>query len=185
MLPKYKPGDNTANGCRIISRAGTLVSGASYHATWFVLCRCGIGIFEATTASLRRGQISCGCARHLGFGESSRNSLFLNYKTGARIRGFSWELSKAEFCALTMQVCHYCGAAPTRTHKSGPRSHGACLYNGVDRKNSDKGYTRDNVVPACWECNRAKGATPYLHFLEWVQRLANRYHSKCYQRTIE
>lgn len=32
-------------------------------------------------------------------------------------------------------------------------------YNGVDRLDSSMGYTPDNCVPCCWECNNMKGAS--------------------------
>ena len=48
--------------------------------------------------------------------------------------------------------CHYCGCEIEVT--------------GLDRKNSDRGYTPDNVVPCCINCNSKKRTKPYEVFLE-------------------
>lgn len=40
--------------------------------------------------------------------------------------------------------CHYCG------------QHIETLGSSLDRKDSDKGYTLDNVVPCCGDCNKVK-----------------------------
>jgi hypothetical protein len=61
-----------------------------------------------------------------------------------------WEISVEDFHRLTSSDCHYCGKPPmqiSRTYK----------YNGLDRKNSQKGYQLENVVPCCKECNFIKG----------------------------
>ena len=47
--------------------------------------------------------------------------------------------------------CHYCGCKLEVT--------------GLDRKDSSKGYSRDNVVPCCWDCNRKKNDKPYDQFV--------------------
>ena len=47
--------------------------------------------------------------------------------------------------------CHYCGCEIEVT--------------GLDRKDSDKGYTPDNVVPSCWDCNSKKKTKPYEQYL--------------------
>jgi hypothetical protein len=52
--------------------------------------------------------------------------------------------------------CHYCGVDIEVT--------------GLDRKDSNKGYTPDNVVPCCWNCNTKKSAKPYEQFLEEIKK---------------
>lgn len=55
-------------------------------------------------------------------------------------------ISLEQFAWLMTQRCYYCASAL--------RAQGYCL----DRKNNAKGYTLENVVPCCWECNRIRGA---------------------------
>ena len=53
--------------------------------------------------------------------------------------------------------CHYCqGSLPATGH-------------GLDRKDSDLGYTFDNCVPCCWDCNRVKSdRIPYDDMVKFI-----------------
>ena len=51
--------------------------------------------------------------------------------------------------------CHYCGEPNC---------------NGLDRKDSSKGYTLDNVVSSCYSCNCKKWTTPYEEYVEKIGR---------------
>lgn len=79
----------------------------------------------------------------------------------AKSRGIKVELSDAEINALLNSNCYYCG-------KEGA--------DGIDRIDSNKNYTIDNVVPCCGICNRMKNKFSLNLFLEQV--------SKIYQRLI-
>ena len=59
-------------------------------------------------------------------------------------KGCSWVLSKEEFYALVRQPCYYCGEKLPEW---------GC---GLDRKNNDKQYSIDTVVPCCTSCNSIK-----------------------------
>lgn len=69
---------------------------------------------------------------------------FTYSKAISRCAGWSWSLSESEYSVLVCQSCHYCGFALTPTGI------------GLDRKDSERGYEIDNVVPCCRECNVAK-----------------------------
>ena len=45
------------------------------------------------------------------------------------------------------------------------------MYSGLDRINNEVGYTRQNVVPCCIICNRAKNSMPFKDFIDWINRL--------------
>ena len=64
------------------------------------------------------------------------------YKDNARRRKIEFGISYDEFKTFWKKPCSYCGT-PVRTI-------------GVDRKDSAKGYSVDNVVPCCGPCNRTK-----------------------------
>jgi hypothetical protein len=49
------------------------------------------------------------------------------------------------------------------------------LYNGIDRIDNARGYERDNIVPCCKFCNRAKSAMPQKEFIDLVRRIAARH----------
>lgn len=54
------------------------------------------------------------------------------------------------------EPCHYCGVDIEVT--------------GLDRKDSSKGYTPDNVVPCCRNCNTKKSTKLYKQFLEEIKK---------------
>lgn len=56
-----------------------------------------------------------------------------------------WEITLEEHKKLIAQGCHYCG-------KNLEGNTGANL----DRIDNNKGYTPDNVLPCCGECNRIR-----------------------------
>lgn len=111
--------------------------------------------------------------RELLDGESARNSIFRIYQWQAAHRRNSdeeleWTLTKEEFTKLTSSPCHYCGVPPSNLSTVGNSKYS---YNGLDRKDNDEGYTPDNVVPCCWECNNKKRTTHYDEFLDWIKRI--------------
>lgn len=104
-----------------------------------------------------------------GFGVASFNQLLLEYRASAKRKGLSWRLSKQQFKALTSQDCRYCGRHPSSTFKRGKRRfNGYYVYNGIDRLDSKKGYTRLNTVPCCSTCNYAKRRMTEKEFVSWV-----------------
>ena len=71
----------------------------------------------------------------------------------------AFELSAAELNAIREGPCAYCGL--------GER-------NGVDRTDNDIGYTLDNCVPCCSECNYMKNSFPLGVFLGKCEAIAAR-----------
>ena len=43
------------------------------------------------------------------------------------------------------------------------------LYSGIDRVNSQEGYVKNNCVPCCDKCNKAKMAMSRDEFLNWIK----------------
>ena len=82
-----------------------------------------------------------------------------NYRRVAREKGVAFTLTLKDFTWLIAQPCHYCGKPPLQKDRN-------FLYNGLDRKDNKKGYTRTNVVPACKICNSIKGQ--YLTYGEML-----------------
>jgi len=80
-------------------------------------------------------------------------------------------LKDKELAEIIYSNCHYCGCSPkgTRTTLNGRKE--TYKVSGVDRKCSETGYTRDNCVPACWQCNNMKGRTPYSDFIEHMKKI--------------
>lgn len=100
-------------------------------------------------------------------GHEARNRIFLNYKSAARQRGRTWEISSRLFCELTTRPCDYCGAPPGNTTRD-RRGDGAFVYSGLDRVDPSGHYIPENVVPACIVCNRAKADMSREQFWSWI-----------------
>lgn len=69
--------------------------------------------------------------------------IYQSYKRGAKRRNYIFELTQSDFEKLIKSPCYYCGEAPKK-------------YNGIDRFNSQLGYTISNCVPCCEQCNFMK-----------------------------
>ncbi len=124
----------------------------------------------------RQPNRSCGCAEHqrdprTEVGESGRNVLFCQYKRGADFRNLNWNLTIEEFAEITKLPCHYCkveSSLKVKGSKGIRVDHGLYVANGIDRKDNNKGYSKENVLPCCTKCNKAKGTQSYEEFLEWL-----------------
>lgn len=112
--------------------------------------------------------------------EVNRRQCIQGYVRGAQKRGLSYELSEAEFVKLTKQNCHYCGAEPSNVFNlkkpdGTPKAAAPFIYNGLDRVDPSKGYSWDNCVPCCYDCNKAKNAMSPERFQAWLHRVYNHY----------
>jgi|SRR5271157_36450 len=76
-------------------------------------------------------------------------------------------LSHADFLRYTSQPCFYCGVAPSKIYTYGKHTYS---FNGLDRRDAALGYIIENVVPACWACNNAKGVGSVEEFAAWITR---------------
>ena len=170
------------------NRYGRLIvlnrAGMSKHGFAMWLCRCDCGN-EVTIrgSSLRNGSTptkSCGCLRNeriKTYNESRKlsnkvatlNRLITILKHSAKQRGYIWDLTNNQVEKLSSQSCHYCGAAPSLRSKS--VYNGICSFNGLDRVDNERGYTIDNVVPACSRCNKGKNNLSEDEFLAWISRV--------------
>ena len=113
---------------------------------------------------------SCGCLRRIEAGEANFKRLHRGYKGSAKSKGISFDLSIEEFRSLVKQKCFYCNTEPLQ-QSNRKFSNGIYLFNGIDRIDNTKGYTKANTKPCCFICNRAKGNLPYKDFLLWIQRI--------------
>lgn len=151
---------------------------------WRVLCSCG-SVGEAFTGDLRKTERCRSCAMSevntkkskalsTAPGYAGARSRFSNYKTKAKSRGYTWELSFDFFYFLTKQNCFYCNDTPrniAKTHGNPERAeHDTFVSNGIDRRDNTQGYTENNSVACCAICNTTKMDHREEDFLNWIAR---------------
>ena len=79
------------------------------------------------------------------------------YKSSAKTRGFSFKISFEEFMSFWQIPCSYCG--------------GGIETVGLDRVDSSKGYTLDNIVSCCSICNRMKMTMNSKDFIKHCKKV--------------
>lgn len=143
------------------------------------LCRCDCGVVKEINGNYLKDHpnvkgYSCGCGRFYGGGgpeQGAIKSAFAGFKNKAAARKLEQKLTYAEWYNLSQLPCYFCGEEKSNTHKSFAVGGIDFRYNGIDRLDSEKGYTHDNCVPCCSTCNMAKRKLTEVEFLAWVKRV--------------
>lgn len=78
-------------------------------------------------------------------------------KLGAKKRGINFNLDKKFFSDRFQNNCHYCGDK----HKD----------IGFDRIDNELGYTTDNVVVCCFDCNKMKNDKTRFEFMHKISSI--------------
>lgn len=113
-----------------------------------------------------------GCQRCIAsFDDPKLNRIKNAYKSNAKVRNISWELTDSEFLELVTKSCVYCGHTQE--------------YNGIDRIDPNKGYTINNCVPCCGWCNTMKLDHSLEEFLQHITNIYNFQKEKQGSTTIE
>jgi hypothetical protein len=86
---------------------------------------------------------------------SISNKKLSKYKADAKKRNLEFLLSGDEFRSRIFDSCFYCGESPHQKVYSNDKKH-YTFCNGIDRRDNDEGYTTENTVPCCAQCNHAK-----------------------------
>lgn len=150
------------------------------------ICDCGAEkIVEG--ANLKRGATkSCGCivveinktrqhTAKLTNDEAVFNVLYSRYKTQALKRDYGFQLTKDQLKSLSKEDCFYCGEQPSQElHHKGT----VLMYNGIDRIDNSKGYSKNNCVPCCGVCNTMKMSMSLHDFLAKIKRISERHTAK-------
>lgn len=91
-------------------------------------------------------------------------------KANARNRKLEWSLKDEITLEFMKRDCVYCGSPPANVSRTRGEKFS---YTGLDRLDSSVGYTIDNVVPACFDCNNAKRQMDFATFLDWTRKVHN------------
>ena len=131
-----------------------------YPYKWLCQCDCGKQCSPKGPTLVNGTSKSCGSCK---WKDRAYRQILAEYKQSAKRRNISWELSEENFRLLTSLPCHYTGRSPDKTRTLGIDTF---VHNGVDRLDSNKGYTVENCVPCCTDVNRAKLNMEYLDFIK-------------------
>lgn len=77
--------------------------------------------------------------------KQSNSSSFNDYKRRANKKALNFDITKEDYQNLVQNKCYYCHRESNESHK-----------NGIDRVDNTKGYSLDNCVTCCFECNAMK-----------------------------
>ena len=159
------------------------IRGDSGQIKWECVCDCG-NKHIVTGESLRSGKSkSCGCLRHtppnrlrdreLAVWKQLFNSTII--KRSKRM-GIKSDIAIDEFIRLSKDKCFYCGLVGSNFQKdrnsAGKYSSDTVIrYNGIDRLDSNRGYTKDNSVTCCKFCNTSKNSMSRDAFMDFIKRV--------------
>ena len=152
--------------------------GSDKHGNKLWLCQCECGNTKIIVGrSMRQGStISCGCNRR------HRKDPYINAAKSVWSTTYAdSNLTFKQFLKLSQLPCHYCGALPLRkffrkcktfsTEWQKINEKNPFMYNGLDRIDSNKKHTTNNVVPCCYQCNISKLDHTVEEFRNWIKRV--------------
>jgi hypothetical protein len=156
-------------GCLVaLERAGKTKHNRVF---WKCRCDCGNELLVTSNNLHYKNSRSCGCGRQkLPLGQAAFNNIYRGYKATAKKKNIVFALTKEDFSFIANMNCFYCGGKPAQISKPGKYS-GEFIYSGIDRINSDKGYTSDNIVPCCGTCNTMKNSLSVSEFKEHIKQI--------------
>lgn len=160
---------------------------------WYLVrCECGKKKVIMGSAMVSGNTKSCGClaketkqAKRISKNHSDTTAIILGYKRHAVRRGFKWLLSREFVERLIKENCVYCGSKPSNIKKTKNSIGNGLVYSGIDRVDSHKDYTEDNVVPCCRICNYAKSSMDLIKFQKWAIRLGKKAMAEQWERVAE
>lgn len=138
---------------------------------WLCVCECGTTKVVVGRNLMSGGTQSCGCklrehTESMRRPKAALNAIYTAHVNNGRVKQLG-SLDRATWERIIHMPCHYCGCREQRTSRGSLR---ACVVTivGVDRIDNDRGYTEENCVPCCGQCNRAKGTLATDTFVTWV-----------------
>lgn len=158
---------------------------------WLCLCDCGETVEAYQGNLLSRHTNSCGCRTREAcsiLGKSSKDKskfassvefvaskMYINYTASAKKKGRTFEIPWLYWLSVVQEACDYCGTEGTiRGYSKGTKGKGKYIsarLNGVDRIDSSRGYSVDNVVPCCRVCNFQKRDLSESEFLSHIEKI--------------
>jgi len=105
------------------------------------------------------------CSKCISKSQQTPKAKWRCLRKGAKRRGYSFMLTFEDCSGLFLDNCHYCGKHSVEEVK----------IHGLDRVDNEKGYSIDNVVTCCEQCNVAKATQTYEDFIQQANDIAKRH----------
>ncbi len=168
---------------RLAEKHERLTTSNGSSAQWYCRCDCGTE-FVTRRNMLRKSSQSCGCravenarkvlkARRPEGVLSAVRRKYNAYTFNAKKRKVSFELTFEEFSVMIQKNCHHCGQEPNQVtciYRS-KDSENTLIHNGIDRLDSNLGYTISNSVPCCGTCNAIKWSLTEDQWIAHMQKV--------------
>jgi hypothetical protein len=146
---------------------------------WVCRCECGVVKTVQGVNMIRGLSKSCGCLRRQKIQEcnnikkvtlsSAKSSALHALRQAASSRKLCLVLSKEDALVLMESPCYYCDVKESGYSKS--RAGVIFRHNGIDRIDNHLGYTKENSVPCCTDCNLAKRTLSQQEFFNLIERV--------------
>ena len=144
------------------------------HKKYLMEClRCG----AKTQTSIKNFYKYCKTCNSHQIGKNKNTpeeTMWKRYKWKAEKANQVFEILPEIFGELLHQDCFYCGKPPSQVMNLKRSKDNTLIYNGVDRKENDLGYTASNSVACCWVCNQAKSNIGYEDWINLVRQWSKR-----------
>ncbi len=154
---------------------------------WDVICDCG-NKKVALGMNLRNAQTkSCGCIvkenarlrwqkeaikRREKYGYANAKTVYNSKRKAAIKKGVLFEIPFEDWVKIAASDCYYCGKKPEQLHSNKSRqNYGHFKFNGLDRIIPKEPYIIGNVIPCCWDCNKAKSGLSQSDFYELIKKI--------------
>lgn len=114
---------------------------------------------------LRKNRVCCTNCKNIVQSEISQNKysklrkyrkIYNSYKNNAKSRNINFEINLEKTIKLVDSNCFYCNDETSK---------------GIDRFNNKLGYTNENVVPCCKNCNFMKNNLTINDFLQHIEKI--------------
>jgi len=154
---------------------------------WECLCDCGKTKIINGSDLKRKYTVSCGCyAKYITKithmkpkGVGGFNRVLDSYTSRCKRLKREFLLTEEQFKQIISNNCFYCNIEPNQIKYScsfsqaseEARNNSKFLYNGIDRIDSNLGYTLTNSRTCCRICNIAKSNMSETEFFNWIKRV--------------
>lgn len=122
---------------------------------------CNNAEYREWAKGIGRGMVNACNNRYYHLAKNSKGYKYMRCKSGAKQRKIDFTLTKQEFFKIYGAKCVYCGEQYESM--------------GLDRVDSNLGYSLENVVSCCKRCNQAKNDMTQEDFINHCRKIVEKY----------